>query len=198
MKNKEMNKLIKHFEYYFKQTCKNIYHDDVSGGIHIDILLFEPNDQYPFYKLVTMGASDYAMPKVNSTLPNRNEYIIFLSKDVEVNSEDFNWYINFISYVSRYAFYENANISVGHSIELEPNSHSSFKNAFILFPQIIEDSWILRCQLGLFKTCACLQVMPITEIDNAKNLSIGPEEFHNYFYPEEGEPIFLANRIVIE
>jgi hypothetical protein len=195
MKNKEMNKLIKHFEFYFNQDCEKIYHDN-NEDIHIDILLFEPNDQYPFYKLVTMGASDYAMPKVNSTLPNRNEYIIFLSKDVEVNSEDFNWYINFLSYVSKYAFYENTNISVGHNIELAPNSHPNFKNAFILFPEIIEDSWVLRCQLGMFKTCACLQVMPITENENAKNLSIGSEEFHNCFYPEEGEPIFLANRIV--
>ena len=102
--------------------------------------------------------------------------------------------MNFLSYSSKYSFNEKTYISVGHNIELEPGSHQLFNGAFVLFPQIIEDSRVLRCKLGMFKTCACLQVMPITENELNNNLSVDIETSLDYFYPEEGEAIFLANR----
>lgn len=194
MKKKEMDKLINHFEYYFDQECNNVYHDVSNRDLHIDILIFAPNDKYPFYKLVTMGASDYSMPKIPSTLSNRNEYMLFLSKQIDLKSDEFQWHLNFLSYMARYAYYENTHISVGHVIDLLPNFHPIFKSGFVLFPQIVEDSFILRCQLGMFKTCTCLEVLPITSQEVTLHLNEGPKKLHDYFYPENGEPIFLADR----
>ena len=195
MKKREMDNLIEHLKYYFNQSINKVFHDSYND-FHVDILLFEPNEKYPFYKLVSMGASSYAMEKTSSLLPNRNEYMLFLSPDINIDSDNFKWYLNFLSYISKYAYYEKANISVGHTIELEPNSHPIFKHSFVLFPQIIEDSWVLKCNLGWFKSCACLQVIPITEDEYQKNISIGPDAFHDIFYPEGGKPIFLADRKV--
>ena len=193
MNQREMNKLIQHFEYYFNQCIYKVFHDN-DREFHTDVLMFEPNEKYPFYKLVTMGASDYEMPKVNSSLPNRNEYILFLSPEMNIDSEDFKWYLNFLIYIAKYAFYENAYISVGHSIELDPDNNSIFNSGFVLFPQIIEDSWVLTCKLGMLKKCACLQVMPITKSEVDKKNIIGSKAFHDCFYPEEGSPIYLADR----
>ena len=54
-----MDKLIKHFDTYFEQNDSTVIHPIVDYGLHIDVLLYGPNDKFPFWKLVTMGASDY-------------------------------------------------------------------------------------------------------------------------------------------
>ena len=73
MKRKEMDKLIKHFDQYFEQKDCTILHPVVDDGYHIDVLLYEPNKKYPFWKLVTMGASDYKMPKSPNSFGQFNE-----------------------------------------------------------------------------------------------------------------------------
>ena len=84
MKNKEMDKLIKHFDTYFEQSDCTVLHPVVSGKLHIDVLLYKPSEKYPFWKLVTLGASDYKMPKRENTVGQFNEYIMFVDKDVNL------------------------------------------------------------------------------------------------------------------
>ena len=67
MKIKHMDKLINHFDYYFEQEEPKVYHND-NMYPHIDILRYKPTLKYPFYKLVTMGASDYKLSKSISKL----------------------------------------------------------------------------------------------------------------------------------
>ena len=55
MKTKEMDKIKKHFDKYFEQTDAMVMHPIVDNGFHVDVLLYKPNDKYPFWKLVTMG-----------------------------------------------------------------------------------------------------------------------------------------------
>ena len=67
MRLNEMNALIKHFDRYFAQTAPKVIHPLEDDGAHVDVLIYEPNESYPFWKLVTMGASDYKMPKHRNT-----------------------------------------------------------------------------------------------------------------------------------
>ena len=53
MKTKKMNKLIKHFDFYFEQNDCMVIHPIVDDGFHIDVLLYKPTEKYPFWKLVT-------------------------------------------------------------------------------------------------------------------------------------------------
>lgn len=46
---------------------------------HIDALLYAPNEAYPFWKLVTAGASDYKMSAPRGALGKRNEYMMFMT-----------------------------------------------------------------------------------------------------------------------
>lgn len=75
MKTKEMDKLIQHCDTYFEQEDCMVLHPIVDDGLHIDVLLYKPNEKYPFWKLVTMGASDYKMPAIQNALGLQNEYI---------------------------------------------------------------------------------------------------------------------------
>ena len=194
MKKKELNNLIGHFQYCFNQECSKIYTTDNDDELKVDFLLFEPNEDFPFYKVVTAGASDYQMPEGNGSLPNRNEYMIFLSKDFDISSNEFNLYLSFLSYVATYAYYEKTNVTVGHSFSIDQFKIRDFVGAQIMFPQILVDSYALRCKLGMFKTIACLQVMTLTKQELDELFKIGPMLMEEKFYPAEGEPIFLADR----
>ena len=93
MKIKEMDKITNHFDRYFEQTDCTVIHQIVDNGFHVDVLLYKPTEKYPFWKLATMGASDYKMPKISRTLGLFNEYVMFVDKDEDLeNKEIVAWY----------------------------------------------------------------------------------------------------------
>ena len=194
MKTKEMKKLIEHFDMYFRQKDALVCHPTNDTLPHIDVLVYEPKDIYPFWKLVTMGASDFAMPAAkNAPLGNRNEYIMFVDKSEDLADINLiNKYVMYLMEVAMYPVSENVYITYSHSIEWTPNEGEEMVGAFIEFPQIIEDSHILRCKLGLFKTVTCLQVVLLTKDEINKLLEIGAEEFSYLLYPDSDDsPHFI-------
>ena len=88
MKTKEMDKLIKHFDTYFEQDDSTVLHPIVDDGLHIDVLMYAPNEKYPFWKLVTMGASDYKMPPIQNTVGLNNEYIMFIDSEIDLTDKE--------------------------------------------------------------------------------------------------------------
>ncbi len=195
MKNKEMDKLIAHFDYYLKQNDCTVIHSNGDDNIHIDVLMYPPNDVYPYWKLITMGASDIQMKNVSS-LGDRNEYIMFVDKNENMNNlEIVGWYREKLLTVALYPYYEKNGISYGHSIEWEPKENDEMVAAFLEFPQVIEDPSVLKCKLGMFKIAVCLQVVLLTREETDRLLTIGSGEFSNYIYPEDGsEGHFLCER----
>ena len=63
MNVRKMDKLIKHLDSCFEQSDSMIYHNDNMTNPHIDFLRYEPTEKYPFWKLITMGASDFKLDK---------------------------------------------------------------------------------------------------------------------------------------
>ena len=197
MKSKEMNMLIKHMDQYFEQTDCMVIHPMVDNGYHIDVLLYEPNEKYPFWKLVTMGASDYKMPKISNTLGRFNEYIMFVDKDEKLNDRDVaSWYHSKLIMIASYAKFYNTHITYGHSFEWKnEDPEDEMIAAFIEMPQIIPNLGMLRCKMGLFKTVVCLQTVLLNKNDLNKLMKIGPQAFSEYLYPENDEKQrFLSER----
>ena len=197
MKQNEMKKIMRHFDRYFEQTDSLVLHSIDNTSPHIDILLYKPSEKYPFWKLVTMGASDYKMPKVHNTYEQSNEYIMFIDQGVDLNdTEMVLWYANKLRLVSTFAYYNKAHITFGHSVEWKNNDpDDEMIAAYIELPQIIDSTGILRCKLGLFKKVICLQVVLLNRTDLDKLMEIGPRAFDYYLYPENDEkPHFLSER----
>ena len=197
MKVKEMDKFIKHCDTYLEQEEPIVLHPDNDSELHIDVLLYKPSDKYPFWKLVTMGASDYKMPPVSNTIGLYNEYMMFVDNDVDLNDRKIvAWFYDKLFLVSSYAFYNNAHITYGHSMEWEnADKEDEMTAAFIEMPQILENVGVLNCKLGLFKTVACLQVVLLNSKELNKLLKIGPQEFSEYLYPENGgKPHYLSEK----
>jgi len=199
MNVKEMDRVTKHFETYFEQKCNNVLHSMTNGtDYHIDVLLFTPTEKYPFWKLATMGASDFDMPKCKSTLPNRNEYMIFIDKNIDLtgkNNAELNWYYDILMKVASFPIYEKTYISYCHDIEM-PFEEGNMAGIMLTFPQVIENTGILRCKIGIMRQCACLQIMPITREELDLKLKDGAQCLIDKFYPEdESKPMhFLAEK----
>ena len=194
MTQKEMDKLMAHFNTYFQQDDCIILHPIVMNP-HIDALLYKPNTVYPFWKLVTMGASDYKMPGGGNALGDRNEYMMFIDPDEDMEDmETANWYFNKLSGIARYPIASSSMITYGHSVEWAPIEGEEMVSAFLEMPQVIEDVGILRCKTGLLKTVICLQAVLLNSEETDKLLELGPEQFSYFLYPDEGDAHFLCER----
>jgi hypothetical protein len=197
MKIKEMDKFTKHIDQYFEQTDCTVLHQIVDKGFHVDVLLYKPTEKYPFWKLVTMGASDYKMPPVANTISQYNEYIMFVDKDENLTDKEvLGWYHSRLLMIASFAHLNQSHITYGHSFEWEnDDADDEMVAAFIEFPQIIENAGILRCKLGLFKTVACLQAVLLNKNDLELLMKIGPQNFSEYLYPDGGDKAhFLSER----
>ena len=197
MKIKEMERLTRHMDHYFGQSDSLVLHPIVDNGFHIDVLLYKPTERYPFWKLVTMGASDYKMPKLPHMLGRFNEYMMFVDKDEDLGDRDVvAWYYAKLMMIASYARAHSVHITYGDSIEWgNDDPESEMMAAYIEMPQIIPNTGVLRCKLGLFKTVICLQTILLNQVDLNQLKKIGPEAFSYYLYPEHnGKPHFLAEK----
>lgn len=194
MNLKEMDKLQEHCDKYFHQNNCTVIHP-LEMEPHIDVLVYEPNEAYPYWKLVTMGASDYKMPAPGNALGNRNEYMMFIDSSEDMtNPEIQNWYYSKLMEVAFYPISTNSFITYGHSVEWAPNDEEEMVGAYLEMPQVVEDVGVLRCKLSLLKTAICLQVILLNREETKKLLEIGPEQFSYFLYPEEGDCHFLCER----
>jgi len=197
MKNKEMEKLINHCDLYFEQSDCTVLHPIADNGLHIDVLLYKPNTKYPFWKLVTMGASDYKMPPIQNTVGLYNEYMMFVAPDVDFNDKEIlNWYYSKLLLVATFAYFNKTHITYAHSFEWENDDpNDEMIAAFIEFPQILETTAVLRCKTNFLKTVACLQVVLLNNQELNKLMEIGPQEFSDFLYPEDNsKPHFLTEQ----
>lgn len=185
MNLREMEKLTAHFDAYFGQTDSLVLHPAAMEP-HIDTLLYEPTDALPYWKLVTMGASDYRMPQKPAPLSDRNEYIMLVEPSVNLHdAATVNPYLKILMEVALYPQLNQCLVSYGHSLEWEPEDGEEMVGAFLEFPQIIPDPNVLRCKLGLMKTVTCLLVVPLTRPEIDHLLEIGPEAFSEWLFPDD-------------
>lgn len=195
MTTKEMDKLIAHFDKFFEQSDCTVLHPSEQNP-HIDALLYKPTEKYPFWKMASMGASDYKMDAPKTALGDRNEYIMMI--DPDENMEDpaiVKWYYAHLMTVALYPIQNKSFLTYGHSIEWPVSEGEEMAGAFLEFPQVIGDVGILRCKLGIFKTVICLQIVLLNRTEIEKLLKIGPQRFSGYLYPEEdAKPHFLCER----
>ena len=194
MKQREMEKLTEHFDTYFRQKDCTVLHP-VAMEPHIDALLYKPNEAFPYWKLVTMGASDYKMTAPKYALGDRNEYVMFIDPSEDMtNKEIANWYFNKLLGIARYPIATKSFITYGHSVEWAPNNEEEMVSAFLEMPQVLENVGVLRCKMGLLKNVICLQVVLLNREETNKLLQIGPQRFSEFLYPDVGDPHFLCER----
>lgn len=196
MNIQQMDKLIAHCDTYFGQTEPMVLHQDGQEP-HVDVLRYPPNEKFPYWKLVTMGASDFPMPNVPGSLGRRNEYVMFVDSEEDLTDpQTVGWYVEKLYLIALYTIIDKVHITYGHSVEWSEEEDSDMVGAFLEMPQLIESVGFLRCKLGLMKETVILQATPLTRLEVDRLLSVGPQAFSEWLYPEtESQRHFLAQRI---
>lgn len=188
MKISEMNKITRHYDKYFQQTDAIVIHPNFEAKLHVDALLYQPTKTFPFWKLATMGASDYAMLG-RHTLGNRNEYMLFIDPSVDMTDKEVaSKYFEILFRTAMFPIENNCLISFGHSLEFGDKVDGSVVGVFLDLPQAIDDLKFLFCKLSPFKKTVCLQAIPLDMQALNQLLTVGNEEFsYTYAYPENDD-----------
>ena len=122
----QMDAFTAHCDTYLHQSDSLVVHPiNQDLPLHVDILLYKPTEELPYWKMITMGASDYRMP-LGKRYPfadqfgDRNEYIIFIDKSEDLS--DYNTAVAYARHLLQVAHYpqlDNSFLTFGHSIEWE-------------------------------------------------------------------------------
>lgn len=204
---KEIKKFTAHCDKYFHQDNCIVIHPE-SQVCHIDVLLYRPNEKYGFWKLVTMGASDYKMPDCNNNLGDRNEYMLVVPGDANLDNRNMAlFYYRLLVKTALGPVQGKYFFSYGHSMEwgedvkseliedsLGVYSQNDVSGIYATLPQCIDEDGFLKCQLGLTKKTSCLQVVLLDNKGMNMLLEKGAEALDDYLYPEnKKEGRFLSN-----
>ena len=178
-------KLFKHYNKYFgdkptvMSTATN--HDD----IEIVVLLYAPNDKYPFWKIATIGCSEIEHKLKNKTV--YNEYVIFVNKEenLETNISLRNWYYDMLLVPDGFARDTKKPVVYGCDIVFEDDeSKEEMVGICLLFPQIITEPKFFVFNQNPLKQITIFQVMPITHFEKEIIASDGIKVCEKLFYPE--------------
>jgi hypothetical protein len=167
---KEWNKVSAYIEQQYGEY-ENVMHEIVSPDIHCDIVIVEPTEDQPYYKLITMGAGAYQMnvPKsLKGEVYDRAEYVIFLPKDwnIESDDEEFYWPIGMLKTIARLPIYLENWLGSGHTAQYEdhvPFSETAGYNSCVLLPSIgMGKKHVKPLKLGFWgKKIAFYQIFPL-------------------------------------
>lgn len=168
---KEMDKVSAYIEQQYGES-ELVGHEMVSPDIHCDIVIVNPTEEQPYYKLVTMGAGAYQMnvPKeLKSDVCNRAEYVIFLPEDWNLQSdkeEDY-WPIRMLKTVARLTINTEDWLYYGHTVNLtddgRPVAQNTKFNSCVLLPSMNKEGQMVKpLKLGMFgKKVAFIQIFPL-------------------------------------
>ena len=173
MKSKKHQKLYEHYvgvlgkePIFSLQLKKDVLSDVAEQMKPVTTYVFEPTDELPFWKLCTIGASDYLMPErdigFGRKSNRRNEYMMLIAPEVEVSEDSTEWlFLNSLLWsTAEYAFNEKDNVTVSDTIDM--GLDGKYCGVVLLLPEIFKTPKIVKCYVSEHKYISIFQVMPIT------------------------------------
>ena len=179
--NSKHKKLYEHYTNVFQQEpafSMKLKKELVPKGIkQMSTFVFSPTELLPFWKLCTIGASDYLMPEreigFGRRANRRNEYVMFISPDVDVSPASTEWLkLNALLWrTAQYACEENRNVTVSDTIEMDTGE--KYCGTVLLLPEVLPSRDLVKCYTSAKKFISIFQVMPITREQILGKLSRG-------------------------
>ena len=211
MKTKRYQKLYEHYIKTFGEEPsfslrlkKNVLESDMKP---ITTFVFRPTGEMPFWKLCTIGASDYLMPKRDigwgRKANRRNEYMMRISPEVDIrNPADdegapTEWlFLNSLLWsTAEYAFNEKDNITVSDTIDM--GIKGKYCGTVLLLPEVFKSPSVVKCYVSEHKYISIFQVMPITRELLSKKLKKGTNGIYwlmEYFYTHDDDYKLISSK----
>lgn len=181
--NQRHKKLYEHYLKIFRhEPCFSMQlkqEQVTSGAKPVTTFVFCPTDEMPFWKLCTIGASDYIMPKrdigYGRWANRRNEYMMFISPQVEISQSTTEWLkLNaLLWHIAEYAYAEKENITVSDTLDMSLNG--KYCGAVLLLPELLDSPSSAKCYISKNKFVSIFQVMPVTKEMITEKLRKGQE-----------------------
>lgn len=202
MNQKKFDKLYQHYIKHFGADEEPMILHPLAyapDSLHIDVVCLAPTKERPYQVLGTIGASDYAMKPKPHSLTDRNEYVTFVPADWDLNAPEHRWIVHLLEAVAQYPHEAKTMVTYSHTLDLtvmlEELQSDDFNmcGAGLLFPEVCDDTSVLRCKTGLFETVTILHMMPLTRaemdaiIERRKqgDPAQGDHDWSDMFYPED-------------
>lgn len=181
MKSKRQQLLYDHYKTIFGEgpafslkLKQNVLPNDMKP---ITTFVFMPTEEMTFWKLCTIGASDYLMPERDigwgRKVHRRNEYMMLIASDVKVNEDATEWlFLNsLLWHTAEYIFNEKDTITVSDTINMGIKGKCC--GVVLLFTEVFKTSSVVKCYYTKPKYISIFQVMPITRELLSKKLQKG-------------------------
>ena len=137
----ELSAVEAHIEKYFG-AFPSVFHELVSPDIHVDVAVIEPNEERPYYTLMTIGMGAHAMTmpeELSAEYLDRAEVFLCLPPDWPITGKEETdyWPIRLLKVLARLPVEEDSWLGWGHSIAHgEPFAkNTSFCGCLLLEPQ---------------------------------------------------------------
>lgn len=205
MESKRHQKLYEHYETILGQKSsfslklkKNVLSNNMKPII---TYVFEPTEDMPFWKLCTIGASDYLMPERDigwgRKANQRNEYMMLIGPEVEISQEKTEWLsLNSLLWTTaEYAFNAKENITVSDTIDMQIKG--KYCGTVLLLPEVFKTPSIVKCFISKHKYISIFQVMPITKEQLSKKLKKGTNGKYwlmEQFYTHDDDYKLIASK----
>lgn len=205
MESKRHQKLYEHYKTVFGEEPifslklkKNVLPTDMKP---ITTIVFKPTDEMPFWKLCTIGASDYLMPEREigwgRKANQRNEYMMLIGPEVEISQEKTEWLsLNSLLWATaEYAFNAKENITVSDTIDMR--NKGKYCGTVLLLPEIFKSPSIVKCFVSKHKFISIFQVMPITRKLLSKKLKKGTNGIYwlmEQFYTHDDDYKLISSK----
>jgi hypothetical protein len=199
---KELNEYEEHVTKHFGEF-KEVFHEMVSPDVHLDVIIIEPTEDEPYYKLITEGAGAYRQNAPKEYVDSKGhyaEYMIFLPADWNIKSNEMSYYwpIGELKKIARLPIDCNTWLGAGHTIhsnaDMEQIDESTKLNSFMLLCGLDKDAKQCELRLKSGKLINFYLLMPLYQEELDYKLNNGYEAFMNLVPDEDLPPIVNPNR----
>lgn len=145
-----------------------VFHEMISGEVHVDVFHVFPNEKYNFHTLVTCGMAQKAMPAPDDMKQfEYAELMLCLPPEWPMTIEAFladqsaYWPIELLKYFARFPSQTNAFVTIGHTID---NSVGPFSASFFFTPVLFPEEF-RSFQMPDGRLVNILSVIPIHAVE---------------------------------
>ena len=208
-KSNSRQKLYEHYKTIFGreprfgiEQKKSVLQSDMPP---ITTLVFKPTDATPFWKLCTIGASDYLMPERDigwgRKANRRNEYIMLIEPKAKIDEQSTEWlFFNSLLWsTAEYAFNSKENLTVSDTIDM--GLDGKYCGTVILFPEVFKSPDIVKCYISEKEYVSIFQVMPITREQLSKKSESGADGVYRLmeqFYTHDDDGNYVSSKALVE
>lgn len=194
-------RLARHYAEHFQPLNEPEYAERDDGshscrGLNVMRMLCRRPDGRLMQVLGTIGASQSRLPREKGGGEPRNEYVIFVPAEWDLDREEHQWVLNLLGDLADYTCDVKKPLTYGHRVDMYSDASEllpedvNMTGCALLEPLGGKCPELHSCRTGLLSRVSILHVMPIT----ADELQLEGEKLQEQFYPKSGEVKFLCAR----